>query len=356
MVRANPKNVPLDLADPESDPYPYPFEDSSLSQEERERRWKAIKEHRKTVPSYSSRMKKADDEYIAIIAEILRGISERVTRIQSSGLLDDSIDSKMWILLGKEVANLTRESIAGQFANAAFALKLYNKQVTTKLPFKRGDFDDTETRDAFEVRASLIERWVIARSVFEARPEVMGARAVQGLSQRVRARARNAAVSVLTEATKGQADIVAGNNFHLTYRLADIRSGIGGILDVFHDKDLGAAFENFTTWQVRSIESRVKKAEKLAGKGESRHVSRKLSKAEEARLDAIELARENPFAGYKGFKACVRAKSRDPKVYSPGGLCASIERRARGNPVHPVPLARLFVITGVAATALWLAR
>jgi hypothetical protein len=356
MARANPKNVPLDLADPESGPYPYPFEDSSLSQEEKERRWKVIKEHEKTIPSYHSRMKKADDEYIAIIAEIFRGISERIHRIQSSGLLDDSIDSKQWILLGKEVANLTRESIAGQFANAAFAMKLYNKQVKTKLPFKRGDFDGTETRDAFEVRASLVERWVIARSVFESRQEVMGARAVQGLSEK--SRSRKAAVLVLSEATKGQADIVSGIMLPqlITRRLTGIRSGIGEILGVFHDNDLGAAFENFTTWQVRSIESRVKKAEKLAEKGESRYVSRKLSKAEEARLEAIELARENPFAGYKDFKACVRAKSRDPRVYSPGGLCASIERRARGNPVHPVPLTRLLVITGVAATALWLVR
>jgi hypothetical protein len=354
MARANPKNVPLDLFDPEPGPYPYPFNDSSLSQEEKVRRWNAIKEHEKTIPSYHSRMKKADDEYIAIIAEILRGISERVHRIQSSGLLDDSIDSKQWIFLGKEVTNLTRESIASQFANAAFSLKLYNKQVQTKLPFKRGDFDGTATRDAFEARAVLIERWVIARSVFEARPEVMGARAVQGLSER--SRARRAAALVSSEATKGQADIVTGNYSNLTNRLADIRSGIGGILDVFHDKDLGAAFENFTTWQVRSIESRVKKAEKLAEKGESRHVSRKLSKAEEARLEAVELARENPFAGYKNFKSCTRAKSRDPRVYSPGGLCASIERRARGNPMHPVPLTRLLVITGVAATALWLVR
>jgi hypothetical protein len=42
--------------------------------------------------------------------------------------------------------------------------------------------------------------------------------------------------------------------------------------------------------------------------------------------------RRNPFAGYRDFAACVRAKSKDKRNYSPAGLCATIERKARKNP------------------------
>jgi hypothetical protein len=43
----------------------------------------------------------------------------------------------------------------------------------------------------------------------------------------------------------------------------------------------------------------------------------------------LPLSHPNPFAGYEDFAACVRAKSRDPRVDSPGGVCATIERRSR---------------------------
>lgn len=55
-----------------------------------------------------------------------------------------------------------------------------------------------------------------------------------------------------------------------------------------------------------------------------------------------------PFAGYKTFAQCVREKSRDPKVYSPGGLCHVIEERAaqgpRRNP-SPSKVAELIQLT-----------
>lgn len=45
-----------------------------------------------------------------------------------------------------------------------------------------------------------------------------------------------------------------------------------------------------------------------------------------------------PFAGYKTFAQCVQEKSRDPKVYSPGGLCHVIEQRAtHGRRRNPSP-------------------
>jgi hypothetical protein len=62
----------------------------------------------------------------------------------------------------------------------------------------------------------------------------------------------------------------------------------------------------------------------------------------------------NPFAGYKDFGSCVRAQSRKPGIYSPGGYCAAIERRAKPNPGHPGDNDAGWILLGIGIATIWL--
>ena len=59
--------------------------------------------------------------------------------------------------------------------------------------------------------------------------------------------------------------------------------------------------------------------------------------AREAAIREGDEPKQNPFlrgiAGFRNFRQCVREKSKDPRNYSPAGLCATIERKAHKNPV-----------------------
>jgi hypothetical protein len=61
-----------------------------------------------------------------------------------------------------------------------------------------------------------------------------------------------------------------------------------------------------------------------------------------------------PFAGYKTFAACVRAMKKNPKIYSPGGVCHVLEQRSiakharRKNPVAELIQVRKVRPRGVA--------
>jgi hypothetical protein len=347
LARRNPKNVPLDVFDAGGpDPFPYPFEGpgaEGLNQDEKVFRSRANRQHaERMLDTYPDRRATAREEYVAILSEIVRSLGEKAYRLQSSGLLRGSLEIKNWIKLGRELGSLCRDASAALYVIHVLDYDLFQAQRTAKVPIGKLSTHHTgeQLREAFEVRVALIERWITARAAFEARGEIMATRALHATDEK--AKAPQAIESVERLVVKAQSGISSGsiglrahNISSVSYSIWDIFFAVAEVLSVLNDPDLPRIFDQLLETPIRTLEAGVKKIEKLAAKGEPKNVSRKLARAEEARTEALEV-RKNPFAGYRTFKACTRDKAEDPRVFSPGAVCATIERRGKGSIVNRV--------------------
>lgn len=89
MRRRNPAGVPLDLFDDgyRTAPYAYPYEDASLSQDEKARRWQAIQAHRDATAKRDT-VGEMRTKYGEIYAEILRQVQQQAWKIGHPGAVD----------------------------------------------------------------------------------------------------------------------------------------------------------------------------------------------------------------------------------------------------------------------------
>jgi hypothetical protein len=305
FAKRNPRNVPLDIYDTGGPlPFPRPSEDPSgkhVSHDEWMVRAGANKEHlERLYASADDRRAAAREEYTAILAEIVRGIGETAHRIQISGALHSPLDGRQWVKLGRDLASLFRDAAASLFIDHLLAHDLFLFEKTAKFSIgkeRATDVTAEQLRNAFEERVVLIERWIAARAAFEAREEIRADRALhpskwivspqQGIDQAIK------------YAAKVQAGIIASGipprsraRGSIFLHLAQIYFGITDALQILRDSKLRNAADEFLRTPVRTLQSEVKKAERLAAKGEA-PVSRKL--AREAAIREGDELKQNPF-------------------------------------------------------------
>ncbi len=302
LGKRNPRNVPLDIFDlGGDDPYPYPFEDPSLSPEEKTRRWEAIKRHSQSVDaSHEPRRAAAREKYTEILAEVVRGIGETTGRLLSSGILQGGLDAKSWIRLGRDLESLFRDAAAAVFVVYLLKYDLFYPKRTTEIRVGKktaSKVTGAELRNAFEERVALIGRWVVARAAFESRPEISAARALR--SAEALGRAHAAIQAAQAAAIKAQAGIAGGdidpfarNSPKVFGDIVQMYYEIAGALVILRDRSLQDAAEALLENPMRSLEASVKKAERLAVKGEP-GPSRKL--AREAAIREGDELKQNPF-------------------------------------------------------------
>jgi hypothetical protein len=291
-ARRNPATVPLDLYDTGGpEPYPYPFEDPSLGQDERSRRWLENRRHRERVwLTLGERTERAREAYLGVVSEALSGMSSRLDRLRSSGLLQQREGPAEWRRLGDELAALVRDGQAANFAHAVWHSRLFIQGNMLRL-WRGGSprsYDLVAARDYYEQRTALLVRWVKARAAFEARPEVMAGRALRSHG---RVDYDAAAAAVQAEIGMAQGDIANGLNPDLHLAVTETR--LANLLGILRSPDLTAAEDAPGVWTPATMLPKVRAAEKLAAKGEP-PLSRKKALAEEARLAALGPTSEDP--------------------------------------------------------------
>ncbi len=125
---------------------------------------------------------------------------------------------------------------------------------------------------------------------------------------------------------------MAGGGFRKVGQIEAVKklcSAVADTLAILASKGLVDAAKDPLRPSLADLRADVRKAQQKAQKGEP--MPRNL--AREAAIREGDELKRNPFAGFRNFRACVRDKSKDPRNYSPAGLCATIERKAHRNPV-----------------------
>jgi hypothetical protein len=300
LARRNPRNVPLDLFEAGApDPYPYPFDDPTLSADEKIRRDIAISNHRAELEwSYDRRVAESTDKYRDIFSEIIRGISETLWRMESSGLFEPVLSGEGWRSFGTRFATVLRDLSAAEFTLQIWNQTLHLPGATTRRWYwhdlkKKHTIADLQKR--YEERVVLLARWLIAKCQFEGRPEIRAARGLHPIGH------PDQLASDLTELKKWVVAIQSAMSERHTQRAFTgfdlLRKAV---LKTLRDRGgLGAIaeqYEKLAVAKIPTLKSEASKAEKLAAKGEPK-VSRKFAKAEEARIAALERSepKQNPF-------------------------------------------------------------
>lgn len=339
LPKRNPRNVPLDIFDTGGSlPFPEPLDQAGLNYDQRMFQANANRLHReRLLDTYRDRRAAAREQYIGILSEIVRGIAEAAHRIQGSGLLQGSMEPAGWTRLGQYLASMFRDAAAAVFIVDILESDLFEPQKSHKLQIgkkSRVAVSAAQLREMTEERASIVEKWIVARAAFEGRREIIAARALH--PTKGSQHARDAIQKLDTAVTKLQAGIASGSfspkslgTSKVYDYVQDVYTATKDTLQVLNDPDLNAVSADLLRPPVRTLQAGLKKTEKLAAKGEP-GPSRKLSR--EAAIREGDEPKRNPFAGFRNFAACVRAKSKDPRNYSPAGLCATIERKGHKNP------------------------
>ena len=334
LPKRNPRNVPLDIFQAGLDyPYPGASEDESLDIAERDRRVRANMAYEETLPRYSVRIANAREQYQGIFREAIRSIGERLYKIKSRNLTDPQ-NPKQWHELGEELAGAVRDGLAARFTRIVDDYELFEPRKRYRTSFgPRASlryYEADELRDEYENRATLLGRWIRARAAFEAKRhgdfQFHHPEAARKNTQEAETALQESQSSVnhIQSLMAGDQMLAASQQvIPLIRHLADIAVKLG-------DPSLTKAIGYFAFATVTALRADAKKAETLAKKGE-KGVSRKL--AREAAIREGDEPKRNPFAGYRNFAACVRDKAKNKRNYSPGGLCATIERKAHRNPV-----------------------
>ena len=189
--RRNPASIGLEqtrLYSP--DPYPYPFDDPSLSDEEKKRRWEAIKAHRESdVNALGQRRHDAELHYAGIWDDRLARIQNRMASMHATGLLLPSPDPRHEARFFIEMTHVTRDVFAANLASDLVRFGPFDRWSGMKgeimssqrsygyAQSKTRSFTAEQARDILEHWAKSFNALLRAHAKFGLRPEVAAARA-----------------------------------------------------------------------------------------------------------------------------------------------------------------------------------
>ncbi len=298
LPKRNPRNVPLDLFPESGEPYPGVWWDETLSPEEKQRQIDANLHHLKNVRPRHVRIAEGQEAYRGIFREAVQSIASRIYKLES-GDLTNAHTPKQWQELGEQLAGAVRDALAAQFAAYVETYELYRSGKTIRKGFGPKTFPKkytgAELRDALEIRAELLGRWIRARAAFESKRQAdYLVHAGESASKRT-AEAQGALRAARGTFARIQSEMAqdTGNSWSAAYGaiLEGIRD-LAGIAAVLGSPGLRSAVGNYMFVAVTELRSETKKAETLAAKGE-RGMSRKL--AREAAIREGDELKQNPF-------------------------------------------------------------
>lgn len=315
--RRNPASVPDDLFDPgEPDPYPYPFEDPSLSPEEKNRRWELIKQAGELrLKSRYDRSAKARTAYKEIVAEILRQIDVSWTSLERDDLIDPPRSPPDRVKLFKVLKRVTRDALAGAFGALVSDHDLFDPRMTISPMFGAGKGAPSEglraTRDRFEAVAVMYDRWWDAVIRYVQRPDV-GWRSEPSDDDRKIARdAYDEAKKIIDQ---NRARYSQHGSAIPYFSFSDILYQAGTLAGLSSTKFLEEALHRAFGTSPQVLERYVREAESLAAKGPK--FDRKAAKIEQLHQEAME-----------------RGEERYPdEIITPDGYRWTVEFKKNGEP------------------------
>lgn len=217
-----------------------------------------------------------EEEYRGIRAEIVRGMGERVGKMERDGLFDLAGDP---VRRGVEVGKLVREFLAASFATDLITTEAFRPGVIIQTGRQRMTPAELRARD--EAMAVSFETWAEAVGRYLARPDVRGAAFAP------EAEIRSAARSFLGAIMAFQAKQSSQPSAPLWNETQTLRETLAPFAGSMLGEAYGRAVDGMFTLSLPSLRSAANAAVKLASKGPPK-VSRKISSAEENRLAALE--------------------------------------------------------------------